>query len=153
MWSAQRNDIAKWFCPCSPFELEGKANFLRKYFRTIIELLRLEKISKITKSNRHPITTMSDKSCPEVLYLHVFWKPPEMVTPLLPWAAYFSAWPLIQWINFSIIQSEPPLTQLETISSCPNSSCLGDQHPPHYNLLSGSCRERQGFHSAFYSPD
>jgi len=38
----------------------------------IIKSLRLEKTSKISKSNRQPITTITTKPCPEVAYLHVF---------------------------------------------------------------------------------
>jgi len=38
----------------------------------VIESLRLEKTSKIIKSNRHPNTTMPAKPCPEVPHLHVF---------------------------------------------------------------------------------
>ena len=49
--------------------------------------LRLEKTSKIIKSNRQPITTMPAKPCPEVPHLHVCWTPPGMVTPPLPQAA------------------------------------------------------------------
>ena len=52
-----------------------------------IESLRLEKTSKIIRSNRHPNTTMPAKLCPEVPHLHVFWTPPGMGTPPLPWAA------------------------------------------------------------------
>ena len=42
------------------------------------------------------------------------------------------------------IQSKPPLAQLKAISSCPIALLRGrrDQHPPHYDLLSGSCREQ-----------
>ena len=41
------------------------------------------------------------------------------------------------------IQSKPPLMQLEAIASHPVASYLGgDQHLPHYNLLSVSCREQ-----------
>jgi len=47
----------------------------------------LEKTSKIIKSNHLPNTTMPDKPCPEMAHLHVFWTPPGMVTPQLPWAA------------------------------------------------------------------
>ena len=53
----------------------------------IIESLRLGKTSKITKSNCQPNTTTPAKPCPEMPYLHVFWKPPGMVTLPLPWAA------------------------------------------------------------------
>jgi len=38
----------------------------------IIESLRLEETSKISKSNHHPNTTMSAKPCPEMPHLHVF---------------------------------------------------------------------------------
>jgi len=38
----------------------------------ITESLRLEKTSKITKSNCQPITAMPTKPCPKVPYLHVF---------------------------------------------------------------------------------
>jgi len=45
---------------------------------------------------------------------------------------------------FPNIQSKSPLMQLEAISSRPIASYLGEdtKHPPHYTLLSGSCRER-----------
>jgi len=38
----------------------------------IIKSLRLEKTSKITKSNHQPNTTTPAKPCPEVPHLHVF---------------------------------------------------------------------------------
>jgi len=38
----------------------------------IVESLRLEKTSKIIKSNCQPIPTMPAKPCPEVPYPHVF---------------------------------------------------------------------------------
>ena len=53
----------------------------------IIELLRLEKTSKIIKSNCQCNTTMPAKPCPEVPYPQVFLTPPQIVTPLLSWAA------------------------------------------------------------------
>ena len=59
----------------------------------ITDSLRLEKTSK---SNRQPNTTMPAKPCPEVPYLHIFWTPPGMVTPPLPWAACSNAYPLLQ---------------------------------------------------------
>ena len=37
-----------------------------------MESLRLEKTSKIMKSNRQPITTVPSKPCYEVPQLHVF---------------------------------------------------------------------------------
>ena len=53
----------------------------------IVESLRLEKTSKIVKSNHQPDTTVPAKPCPEVPYLHIFWTPPGMMTPPPPWAA------------------------------------------------------------------
>jgi len=49
----------------------------------IIESLRLEKTSKIIRSNCQPNTTMPDKPCPEVPHLHVFWTPPDLSGMLL----------------------------------------------------------------------
>jgi len=40
---------------------------------------RLEKTSKIMKSNCQPNTTIPAKTYPEVPHLHVFWTPPGMV--------------------------------------------------------------------------
>ena len=57
----------------------------------IIEPLRLEKTSKIIKSNCQPNTTMPAKPCPKVPHLHAFWTPPGMGTPLLPWVACSNA--------------------------------------------------------------
>jgi len=53
---------------------------------------------------------------------------------------------------FPNTQSKSPLTQLEAIASHPIASYLGDQHLPHYNLLSGSCAEQEGPSSASFSP-
>jgi len=51
----------------------------------IIESSRLEQTSKLIKANyQHNI--MPAQPRPEVPYLHIFWTPAEMVTPLLPWA-------------------------------------------------------------------
>ena len=61
-----------------------------QYSEICTESSRLEKTSKIIKSNHLPNTTMPAKPCPQVQYLHVFWTPPGTVTPPLPWAA----WPL-----------------------------------------------------------
>jgi len=58
------------------------------------ESLRLEKTSKIIESNHALNTTMPIKPCPEVPYLDVFWTPPGMGTPPLPWAAWSNFWPL-----------------------------------------------------------
>jgi len=43
---------------------------------------------------------------------------------------------------FCNTQSKLPLAQLETVSSYTIPYYLGDRHLPHYNLLSGSCREQ-----------
>jgi len=41
------------------------------------------------------------------------------------------------------LQSKTPLAQPEAIASCPVAGYLGEEtNPPHYTLLSGSCRER-----------
>ena len=50
--------------PCSPWRIIEQ--------NRIIESLRLEKTSKIIRSNRQLDTTMLAKLCPEVPYLHVF---------------------------------------------------------------------------------
>jgi len=42
------------------------------FYWRFIESLRLEKTSKIIKSNCQPNTTMTAKPCPEVLHLHFF---------------------------------------------------------------------------------
>jgi len=42
---------------------------------------KLEKTSKIIKSNHQPNTTMPAKPYPEVPHLHVFLTPPGLVTP------------------------------------------------------------------------
>jgi len=55
-------DPCQRLCPCSP----GSSLPLR-----IIEPLRLEKTSKIIKSNCQPNTTMPAKPCPEVPHLHL----------------------------------------------------------------------------------
>ena len=60
----------------------------------ITESLRLENTSKTIKSNHPPNTTMPTRPCPKVSYLHIFWTPPGMGTPPLPWAACSNAWPL-----------------------------------------------------------
>ena len=39
----------------------------------ITESLRLEKTSKIIKTNHHPNTNMPAKPCPQVPHLHFFW--------------------------------------------------------------------------------
>ena len=43
----------------------------RGFCRAAIELLSLEKTSKIIKSNCQPNTTVPAKLCPEVLHLHI----------------------------------------------------------------------------------
>ena len=44
--------------------------------------------SKIIRSNRQHKTTVPAKPCSEVPHLHIFWTPPGMGTPPLPWAAW-----------------------------------------------------------------
>ena len=61
-----------------------------------IKSLRLEKTSKIMKSNHQHNTTVPAKPCPKVPHLHIFLTPPGMGTPPLPWAACSNAWPLFQ---------------------------------------------------------
>ena len=56
-----------------------------------MELLRLEKTSKIIKSNHHPITTMPTKPCSQVPLLPGFWRFPGMGTPPMPWEAWSNA--------------------------------------------------------------
>lgn len=46
---------------------------------------------------------------------------------------------------FPSMQSKPTLAQFEAIPPYPVTCCLGeetDSPPPHYRLLSGSCREQ-----------
>jgi len=88
----QGNDFEARPCVCLlwPGVLFGREE------KGVIESLRLEKISKIIKSNHQPNTTMPTKPCPEVPYLHGFWTLPGKLTPPLPWTAYSNAWPLFQ---------------------------------------------------------
>ena len=79
----------------------------------MIESLRLEKTSKIIKSNRHPNTTMAAKPYPEVSHPCVFWTPPGMGTPPLPWAACSNAWPRIEGLREWPHQCECPAPQQE----------------------------------------
>ena len=65
----------------------------------IIESLRLEKTSKIIKSNCQPNTTIPTKPRPEVLHLHVFRTPPWMVTPPLLWAACWVCASLLSYVQ------------------------------------------------------
>ena len=122
-----------------------------------IESLRLEKTSKIIRSNRQPIITMPSKPCPEEPYLHVFWTLPGMVTPPLPWAACSNALQLFQYRTFSWCNLRPCLCLLESFSSLgtkptPISGalpfvCWGSPHLKpscltgtcHVNLLLGLC--------------
>ena len=56
-----------WACPEAEVFISGD-----RWGRRIIESLRLEKTSKIIKSNCHSITTMAAKPCPEVSHLDSF---------------------------------------------------------------------------------
>jgi len=68
----------------------------KKKYIMIIDSLRLEKTSKITKSNHQTNTTMPAKPYLEVPHLHIFLTPPGMVSQPPPWAACSNAWPLFQ---------------------------------------------------------
>jgi len=97
-----------------------------------IESLRLEKTSKIIKSNHQPTTTTPVKLCPEVPHLQG-WGLPHCPGQPVPMSDHSSSKEI-----FLNIQSKPPLMQLEAISSRPIARLLGrrDRHPPHYSLLS-----------------
>jgi len=127
--------------PSNPRVIWCLSRFVLEVSHRIIESLKLEKTSKIIKSNRHPTTTMPAKPCPEVPRLHVFWTPPGMVTPSLPWAVLDHSFSKDFFPN---IRSKPPLMRLEAISSCPIASYLGEETNTHLTtiLLSRSCRER-----------
>jgi len=58
----------------------------------LIESLRLEKTSKIIKSNRQPITTMPAKPCPEVPHPHVFSSLPHRFEDS-PFTCKLRSWP------------------------------------------------------------
>ena len=85
--------------------------------RGIVESLRLEKTSKITKSN--PNASPPCSLCVSVPHLHRSGTPPWMSTPPPLWAVvplpHHSFWEEI----VPNIQSEPPLEQLEAINSPP----------------------------------
>ena len=53
-----------------------------------------------------------------------------MVTPLPPWAAHSNTSPLSLRGNFLYIQPDPPLAQLEAITSCPITSYVGEEADP-----------------------
>ena len=53
-----------------------------------------------------------------------------MVTPLPPWAAHSNTSPLSLRGNFLYIQPDPPLVQLEAITSCPITSYVGEEADP-----------------------
>jgi len=74
----------------------GRGGRRARWPAAFVESLRFEKTSKIIKSNRQHNTTVAAQPCPEVQHLHIFWRPPGMVTPPLPWAAWSNVWPLFQ---------------------------------------------------------
>ena len=88
----------------------------------VLESLRLEKTSKIMKSNSQYITTMPTKPCPKVSRLHRGW-----------WLHHFPGQPVAMLDHsfsreiFPNIQSKPPLIPLEDISFCPVASYLGEE--------------------------
>ena len=69
-------------------------------FYKIIDSLRLEKTSKITKSNTNP-PNHAHWPCPSVPHLHGSWTPPGTVTPPPPWAACAKALQLLLRIRFA----------------------------------------------------
>lgn len=83
-----------------------------------ITAVRLEKPSKVMKSNHQPgtTTTFTTSLWPQVPPPHVVWTLPGTVTPPLPWAAGARAgqpWHNLQKV---FIQPKPPLCQLEVVS-------------------------------------
>lgn len=66
--------------------LASSALFLT-IFLMFMDLLRLENISKIIKSNYWPSTAMFTKSYLEVPHPHIFWRLPRMMIPSLLWEA------------------------------------------------------------------
>jgi len=110
-------------CPCH----QGKTELGTAATNRIRESLRLEKTSKIIKSNHHPNTSMPAKPCPQVPHLHIF-------EPLQGWWLHHllgQPGPMpdhsLSTEIFPSIQSKPPLMQLEAISSCPIASYLGEE--------------------------
>jgi len=83
----------------------------------------MEKTSKIIKSNHHPNTTMPAKPYPEVPHLHIFWIPPEIMTPELPWAAYSNLFKEIYIIKAKSFFVHQRLKFL-TSGKCTNSQSL-----------------------------
>jgi len=110
---------------------------------------RLEKASKVIKSNCQPNTTVPAKPCSQGPHPDGFWTPPGMGTPPLPWAAAPTPDCSPRTDICPHVPSEPPLTQLEAIASRPGAGSWGaEPNPPPCPLLSGSCREREGLPSA-----
>jgi len=95
-----------------------------------VESLRLEKTSKITKSNHQAITTIPTKRCPQMPHLHGF--EPRQVWGLPHYPGQPGPMPdhsLTKEI-FPNIQSKPPLMQLEAIAPRPVASYLGEEPNP-----------------------
>ena len=120
----------------------------------IIESLQLERQQRSSSPtiNPPPMPTNPLTQC------HIFpWKHLRMVTPPRPRAACKAVHtsPLFWEETFPNIQPESPLAQPEAPTSCPITS-YWQKRPasiPHYNLLSGSCREQWGLLWASSSPD
>lgn len=83
------------------------------------------------------------KIYPEGLQQLPFWTLSGMATPPLHWTASSSACQSLSQENFAHIQPKPSLVKHEAISSCPIKSFLGEEIPPHYNLLPGCVEKMQ----------
>ena len=77
----------------------------RLWVSKIIQSLRLEKTSKIIKSNHQPNTTVPTKPCPELPHLYIFRTPPRMATPSLPWAGLFQCLTTLSVKKFFLISN------------------------------------------------
>ena len=93
----------------------------------IIESLRLEKTSKITKYDCQPKSTMPAKLCPDVPYLHVF-------EHLQRWGLHHFPGQPVPMLDhtsnkeiFPNIPSKPPVTKLEAIACRLITSYLGEE--------------------------
>jgi len=91
-------------------------------FHGIIESLRLEKTSKISKPNHHPNTTMTTEPCSKVPRLHVFLNTSSDGDSTTSLGSLFQC-----LTTLSVQKSKPPLMQLEAISSCPITHYLGEE--------------------------
>ena len=92
-----------------------------------LESFWLEEALKITESNRYPTPALPP--VPENL-ISVCPTPPGMVTPALPWAACSNAPQPFGEEIVPQIQPQPPLAQLEAVSSCPGACSWGAEPDP-----------------------